>query len=717
MTLPPALNAEQLEECLDEHVDAVLSSRRTAKPAAQRLAVLPREQQNMLLRWVGIVAKTNAELAYQVAYYAASAAARLDDHGVETWILKAIDVFDKTGLHDAIADLETIDAFAEQHQRKVTGLALEDVSGVLQHVVRGLSGRPLQVTTGEYIYTDTETIYLPRVLSEYPQRDDNFRLYKAMAVYLWAQTWYGTTGIDWSELYDGQLAAGASRQQVLVLFHALESIRLDACIQRDLPGIHRDMAILRSEQGALLIPTAWQSICQALLSPGSTVQTSIALMPQVDVSELPPPVIYQGVLRPEEITAVRQQRIENDKQQLQKTLRNLINDPSSGPRATTLDLLNTDKRAGDKLTVRVQAQDYASDNIRVDIELDGIAIIPPDDLKSAIRSILQDLSEIPEDYLVPAGDGAYDAQQQTVKNPDDVWCGGYHEEGAYLYNEWDHERHHYRKNWAVLREKDSPMLADTFVDNTLKKYSGYVAQLKRTFEAIRGEEKRLKKQVHGDDVDIDATVEAFADIKSGLELTDRLYTRLHKVERNLAVIFMVDMSGSTKGWINDAEREALVLLCEALESLGDQYAIYGFSGFTRKKCELFNIKQFDEPYNNTVRARISGIRPQDYTRMGVFIRHLSNKLNTIAAKTKLLITLSDGKPDDLDGYRGEYGIEDTRQALLEAKRTGIHPYCITIDKEAIDYLPHMYGAVNYSVIDDVKKLPLKVSDIYRKLTT
>jgi nitric oxide reductase NorD protein len=138
---------------------------------------------------------------------------------------------------------------------------------------------------------------------------------------------------------------------------------------------------------------------------------------------------------------------------------------------------------------------------------------------------------------------------------------------------------------------------------------------------------------------------------------------------------------------------------------------------TRKRCELFPIKHFEESYDATVRARISGIEPQDYTRMGFAIRHLTQVLQETDAKTRILITLSDGKPDDYDSYRGEYGIEDTRRALIEARRGGIHPYCITIDEEARDYLPHLYGPAAYSVISDVKSLPLKVSDIYRRLTT
>jgi nitric oxide reductase NorD protein len=336
-----------------------------------------------------------------------------------------------------------------------------------------------------------------------------------------------------------------------------------------------------------------------------------------------------------------------------------------------------------------------------------------------MKSILQDLGEIPDDYLVAAGDGEYDADylKEEELSPDDVWSGTYHEEGAFLYNEWDFLRQHYRKNWCAVREKTVKPVYDDFVSQTKLKYSGLIKHLRKVFEAMRDEDRLLKRQVNGDGIDIDALVEALADSLDGSEMSDRLYTRMHRTERNIAVVFMVDMSGSTKGWINDAERESLIMLSETLETLGDRYAIYGFSGIARKRCEIYKIKEFEEPYNDEIKARISGIEPQDYTRMGFAIRHLSKILNEVDAKTRILITISDGKPDDYDNYRGEYGIEDTRRALIESKRDGIHPYCITIDTEAKEYLSYMYGAAAYTVIDDVRQLPLKVTDIYRRLTT
>ena len=229
----------------------------------------------------------------------------------------------------------------------------------------------------------------------------------------------------------------------------------------------------------------------------------------------------------------------------------------------------------------------------------------PEQARALSQSIVQDIGKIPDDYLVPAGPGEYDPSvlQDEEPDPDDVWKGTYHEIGAHLYKEWDFRRQHYRKNWCAVREKTISPVFDDFYRDTLSKYSGLIRHLRKTFEAMRDEDRLLKRQVHGDDVDIDALVEALADTHDGSEMSDRLFTRMHRTERNIAVVFMVDMSGSTKGWINDAEREALILLCEALETLGDRYAIYGFSGMARKRCEIYR------PKTTPVWALRSGICP------------------------------------------------------------------------------------------------------------
>ncbi len=234
---------------------------------------------------------------------------------------------------------------------------------------------------------------------------------------------------------------------------------------------------------------------------------------------------------------------------------------------------------------------------------------------------------------------------------------------------------------------------------------------------MRSQEHFVKRQREGDDIDFDALVESISDTQAGLAGSDRLFIRLQRDERDIAVLFLVDMSNSTTGWINTALKESLVLMAEAMEVLGDRYGIYGFSGMRRARCEFFHVKHLEESYGDKVKERLTSIAPSEYTRMGPAIRHATKILQNVEAKARLIITLSDGKPEDYDDYKGQYAIEDTRHALLEAKTTDIHPFCITIDQEAKEYMKHMYGPANYIFIDDVRKLPVRMPEIYRALTS
>jgi nitric oxide reductase NorD protein len=703
------LTAAQLEERLDAH----MVSLGAAEEPARALAEHPRDAQDFVLHWAGIVARTSSGMAFNFVSHVCSALRVMDKAGVEAWLLHCMDVYDTRGLHPAVVAFKDVENFALDHKARTTGLTLDDVVAVLEAFVHGLHGRRLKIEAGDAAYTDTDTLFVPATISRFAERERNFQLYKAMVVHQWAQTWYGTWRIDVAQA----LAAYPDGDRALACLHALETLRLDAKIGHALPGVYRQLCELRDADGRAKEQPDWADAAKRLAQADATVMTSLSLLPGLLNAPIPVAAPYQGVLRPAEVQRARSARIAADRQSFRLGLLKMRKDVerASGEAEAEPDSQDAAAQANLKLR-RVESEDQP-EGYAFELELDGRPLPVPDNVKGTMASILQDLGEIPEDYLQAAGDGVYFAGDTGERSAEDVWKGTYHEEGAFLYNEWDYERQHYRKNWAVLRELEVHPSHDHFVDQTLLKYRGLAMELRRTFEALRGEDKLLKKQPYGDDVDIDALVEALADTRHGEEMTERLFTRMNKLERNIAVMFMVDMSGSTKGWINDAEREALALLCEALETLGDRYAIYGFSGMTRKRCELYRIKGFDDAYDEAVKARISGIRPKDYTRMGVTIRHLTKLLNEVEARNKLLITLSDGKPDDYDTYRGAYGIEDTRMALIEAKRSGIHPFCITIDTEARDYLPHMYGAVNYAVIDEVRKLPLKVSDIYRRLTT
>lgn len=717
------LTLEELIEKFDVYFDVEFSFIKSEEPAAL-IVSQSRSHQDFILDLTQRIAATNEELAFQFSMNSVKAMQAMDKHMVEAWAMTATDNYDRKGLFPAMSVIRDLDSFVHTAHINACGAVLEEEISILLPFAQGLSGRKLKIAEApdNNAYTDTETIFLPAITAQLQEKKENFLIYKATVAFLWAQIQFGTFRVQLETSLSQQLLDNDSPETQLKKFQTLETIRLHAHIKRELPGLYRDMKMLSQKTEQHNGPSHtqsehWQQIKEKLTTSNATIHDTLECLTLIDESHCLPPRCYQGTLQLDLVAEVMQKRIEKEKAYFRIALSELAKESLKKNADDSDTEVDVDSNA--KFDVHLNDDEPAFHSGVIELELEGELVPVPDHVRELMTSIIVDFGEIPPEHLHAAGPGEYDLKkyEEEMLNPDDVWKGTYHEEGAELYNEWNFKRQHYHKNWCVLRELEIEPEYDDFVENTLDKYKGLLKSLRHTFEILRGEDKLLKKQVHGDDIDIDALVEAYGDVKSGMEMSDRLFTKMHKEERNVAVIFMVDMSGSTKGWINEAERESLILLAEVLQILGDRFAIYGFSGMTRKRCELYKIKAIDEDYNDEIKARISNMQPQDYTRMGVFIRHVTRIFNEIEASTKLLITLSDGKPDDYDTYRGEYGVEDTRQALYEAHRDGIHSYCITIDEQARDYLPHMYGAANYSVIDDVAQLPLKVSDIYRRLTT
>ncbi len=713
MNLPPHTLAE-LTAIIDQQLDLEIN-RLLPDEIAEKLAPFSRAEQDRAIHLATIAARGHTQIGFQVGMHADIALRLMEPEAMEAWVVHALDLYDRKGLFPAITSIKEVEQYAREARARARGVVLDDIAGVLSLFVRGLAGRELKIKEGGGQWTDTETLYLPPFIGAFEAKQDNFELYKAMCVHQWAQAWFGTWRVvDGASLAGRALAAfGDDRERAARIFHRLETIRLDARIREELPGIHREMARFLARNDETLIPPGWEDAANTLARADATVETSLALMNRFAGADAPAPVCFEGAIDPDKVDKIIAARVEKEKADLQWMLWQLTEE-LKGARPGQPD--DSDSGALPDIKMETVEDSRLPEGFRVELTIEAEPTAVPENTREILKSIMQDFSEIPEEYLQPAGSGQYDADREG-RSAKDVWSGTYHEEGAFFYDEWDFKRQHYRKEWCVLREMEVKPADDGFAERTVEKYHGLVAHIRKSFEALRGENALMKRQANGENIDIEALVEALADARRGEEMTDRLYTRVSREDRSIAVLFMVDMSGSTKGWINQAERESLVLLCEALETLGDRYAIYGFSGWARKRCEIFPVKSFEQSYDSEVKARIAGIEAKDYTRMGAAIRHLSGLLNEMDAKTRLLVTLSDGKPDDYDDYGGQYGIDDTRMALLEARRSGIHAFCITIDRQGQDYLPYMYGPASYAVIDEVGKLPFKVADIYRKLTT
>jgi nitric oxide reductase NorD protein len=682
------LFAHELEARLDELLLLSLRQRSAAEPAAL-LEELPRELQERVLHWAGVAAQTSDDLGWLIASLAATQAAGLGAQ-LDDWARAGLDAYDRSGLaatRKALNDFTAASQASALHSQD--SVAFGAIEGRLSRFLQALDGRPLRLVSGPKAWTDTETLWLPERLDAATDAAGNRRLYKAIAALLWAQTRFGTFNLD----PEPELELWPERERALAWFAVFEAMRLEACIAVELPGLALEIAGLRGPWPAELAATA-----ATLARPEATVADSLACMAALrEIGVSPAPTLpHIGTLDPIAARRVRAARITRELAVVRRAL-NVI--------------AAADTKAG-----AAENSDYpplaAEGEMQVpDPQADLLALPPA--AREAAKSLMQDLGEIPPEALHPAGPGAW----QPVDGVDESIAPGVTTQPDAFYDEWDYRRASWRHGWCHLYEMEARSGDPEWVDEVRQRHAHLIRSIRRRFEALRGEDKPQKRQFDGEEIDLDAQVEARADRKSGSEPSPRLFIHRRRIERSLAVMFMVDMSGSTKGWVNDAERESLVLLCEAIEALGDSYAIYGFSGWTRTHCDIYRIKRFGDRYDAETRQRIAGIEAKDYTRMGVAVRHLSGLLMRQNTRHKLLVTLSDGRPDDYgDEYRGRYGIEDTRRALLEAREKGIRSYCVTIDRHGADYLPQLYGPAHYSVIDDAKKLPQKIAEIYRKLT-
>ena len=705
------LNRIRIKKDLEKLTSEAFARHSNADEIVSQIAELSDAQQQFIYKWAELISASNHELGAQFVSLAPKALTKMRDTTVQQWLDLVLQNFDNHGLGAAIAELENIDGFMEKAKIKEVQCSFSETSGFLQHFIRGLGGRDLKISSDLDTFTNTEALFLPEAVDLFPAPQENFTLYKLTAVHLWAQTWYGT----WQHQILEAFKDTYDSSDHIEIFNRLECIRLDACIARDFPGLNRELQQFQlHDSDSVELWDSWRANSSELQEPNATAADSLKLIEKFSDIKLPPLQAYQGEIYLDRIRQTFYSRVEQEKAALQKALEKILEDNVGTENDAEMESLDNQTLE----LSQTEDNDGQDSNMNLQLTLDGQPVDMSEDLKELLGSIIQDFGEIPDSHMDPSEQSDYSDELLPQSNGEaDNSELDLQNEGAFQYKEWDCTRQRFREDFCTLRELTVPPGDEAFIDETLEKHKGVLKEIKRSFEAVLGESRPQRRQCDGDDIDLGALIEAYTDLARGEEMSEHLYTRYKNVERNIAVMFMVDMSGSTLGWVNNAERESLVLLCEALQLLGDRYAIFGFSGRTNKRCEVYSIKEFDESYSEVVKQRISGIRPKAYTRMGVAIRHLGKLLQDTQARTKLLITLSDGRPEDYGGYKGQYGIEDTRHALLEMKQEGVHAFCITIDNEAQEYLPHMYGNANYAVIDEVEKLPLKVADIYRRLTT
>ncbi len=535
----------------------------------------------------------------------------------------------------------------------------------------------------EFAWRDAETLYLPAHLAVFPQASLNRELYLWLAALAAFQA--PAVKLNWF------LANQAATAQILARFAGLRA-RYQRLVAATL-ALRPDLAHLPPEESAreLAIQTALRqpnSVTDYPFAKGQPMPVWLWLHPE-------PPLTAGHSPRREDVGAESGGQSQTAREQRKKKgTRTEAPDGKTGLLAFRLESLFT--RA-----------EYAKVDRTEDEE---------DDLAKA-QDALEDMDHlsVTQAEKKTAVSLRFDLDLPAVEQDDRVL------QGDILLPEWDWKRRELRKDYCCLQT----MIADHAPAVELPAHLCHSAhKLRRQFEAVAPLRSWHRNQAEGSDIDLDAWLSYTTDILCGhVSAESGLYRDFRGGQRDLACLLLADLSLSTDAWVNnsarviDIIRDSLFLFSEALQNTGDRFALYGFSSRRRDHVRFHHLKTFKQNYNAATRGRIQAIKPGYYTRMGAAIRHATNILAKEPNSQRLLLLLTDGKPNDLDHYEGRYGVEDTRHAVLQARKQGLQVFCVTIDDQAEDYLPHLFGAQHYILLRKAEDLPKALPLLYMRLTS
>lgn len=659
----------------------------------------------------------------------------------------------------------------EYLQQLLGEVHLDDCQRVLQLYCEGLTGTRLRLVASAddgLPRTEGVNLLLPERVGVSNDHAGNYRFLKVALDHQLGFFEFGTARLErgtvkaWFESFANPFLARS-------LYIVLEEARIDWRVKARYPGIAREMAIVQADAqnvrprpallddaGALieiLVQVSLGSDLESIEVPEGLGQAAHALFDAIAPlalatagtqttfevaglclsiieplaghrgSYLPRPVAYRGTFDPA---------------QLELTVR----------------LMDIEERLEDF----IDSDDLASLSSLINPKGADVEKLEQGDIDDAMGEFLTELEDAVTEGRLDKDEveeGLDNLRERVGAPPPER-----HEGTAYYYDEWDVEISDYRRRWCTLFEVTDLVEDPAYVEDTIAEHAVVAGKVKRQLRMLRPEQQRKVKGVsEGEELDLERTIEALVDRKSGRTPSEDIYVQRQKKDRDVAALFLVDMSASTddripndneevikapgpdefrdevldsyyrrldardnaRKRIIDIEKQAVVLMANALEGLGDNYAISGFSGYGRDRVEYFLCKSFDEPWGYAAKGRLGGLKPCRSTRMGPAIRHATRSLAGTESRVKALIIISDGYPQDFDyGHdRNDrrYGIADTTRALAEARERGIQTFCLTIDQSGHDYLREMCPDQQYMVIREVHDLPNQLSKVYQSLTS
>ncbi len=658
---------------------------------------------------------------------------RMSPDGYEAWVKRGLASFTEP---EKLAAYFSIETRASQTAIEETAgaLRLDDVSRVLMSYVRMLTGKAVPITPRPMKYDalepDTgESIGLPELINGLRDNEERFHLYKALAAQAAGQIEFGTyeTGTEelralglelqrhFPRLTPAQLNGNTDWLTLVTLFPLttlarrlftiLENARVERQLRLRYRGLGRELDMARGQRRRSRPPDQYLVKYEGLLE----LLFKEALGAGVPDDEAATDDEQRAWLK--RVRETLAEHIYKDRANVADTVRaclDLYEFLNPEPPENSLPWQDPHTRA------EREEKGKGSQRERTRREITGQpATGQPEERPDEQPSVAISAPEVEPAFLSFASTAAEGGELDDLHDPN-----------VFYYDEWDCRIGDYRARWRRVTESDWEPGDLSFARRALSAYRGALSQVRYQFQLMRPSGlRRVRGLVDGDNFDLEAVIEHHVDRRARVTPSDRIYSERQRRERDVAVFFLIDLSSSTFNRVSggkhliDVEKEALLLMSEALEAVGDPYAIYGFSSHGRRHVSFYRFKDFAEPYGEGPRRRIGAARWLTNTRLGAAIRHATWRLNRQPSATRLLIILSDGRPADDEYVNERYAREDTRVALAEARASGVTPFFIVVNESGSPELEEMLTSTSYTIIDNVLSLPERMPGIYRRLTT
>jgi nitric oxide reductase activation protein len=690
-----------------------------------------------------------------------------------------------------------------------TAATLQDVQGSLRKYVQMLSGKPVSIRSTDFVQLRSaleefpleNEIVLPLKIDRFGTHEANCRLYQLLASQLAGRREYGTYDIDLPEEARGNLSEylRAPEQPPLLeeIFLVTEGFRVAAHLARQYPGIAREQRevsrrILKGlddahqpSQSAFLDAVFAWLLAGATLGEAPLWMRTVAAVIAPSVAPLAAPAASandsltiartlseQLAARGRSAGDVPLEELAFERMAGEAMVEPYLMDddmqpmPSSQPGAEPASAGAPQEETAEEISLELDEESEDSPGSTVGMSAEELQKLIESGVDLRIKQgygndleglglYISDLvGKLPQEQLEELRQLLDDGSRNERARPR-RWLEQRTQGAAFYYDEWDYHISDYRQRWCRLLEVPVDSDSGEFFNQTLSDYSALIPDVRRQFQRIRPEMYRVVRGLEdGEDFDLNEVVNARVDLRARLAPSSKLYTARQREERDVATLFLIDMSASTDEPLKpppasaeeggdaydlsafssqprranrpprriiDVTKEALVIMAEALEEIGDAYAIYGFSGHGRANVEFYLVKSFNEALTGAVKGRIGALQPKRSTRMGAALRHSIEKMAGISARSRHMILLSDGFPQDFDYGQDRrsnvYGLRDTSVALKEAEAAGITPFCITVDKAGHDYLRQMCEESRYMVLDDIASLPSELPKVYQRVVT